>query len=95
MLLGWTAWIARNVAQTSYVDEISTKQLKYIDIKIIETQKYTDDRIGALRQESFDHSDKNRANMESEYKSLGAKLDMLIMIVQANQVQQQVRNIRK
>ena len=81
-IVGWTSWITSNVAQISYVDDLSSKHLKYIDIKIAETIKYTDEKIINLRKESFDHSDINKGQMETEYKGLSAKLDMLIMMVQ-------------
>lgn len=83
--IGWVAWIVRNVPQTSYVDELISKELKYIDLKYTDSTKYTDDKINSLRAEAFAHSDLNRGVMESEYKGLSAKIDMLIMMVQQNQ----------
>lgn len=82
----WTAWIARNVAQTSYVDELLVKQVKYVDSRIAEVVKYTDDKTFSVKKEAFDHSDLNKGIMESEYKGLSAKLDMLIMMVQQSSI---------
>lgn len=77
-----TIWIVRNVPQTTYVDELMSKELKYIDLKSAENMKYIDDKISNLRAESFAHSDMNKSGMESEYKGLSAKLDMLILMIQ-------------
>lgn len=85
--IGWTAWVARNVPQTSYIDDLLAKELKYIDLKSAESMKYTDEKVNALRAEAFAHSDINRSSMESEYKGLSAKLDMLIMMVTQQQAQ--------
>lgn len=79
------AWLVKNVPQTSYIDDLISKELKYIDLKSSENIKYTDDKIAALRTETFSHSDMNRSGMESEYKGLSAKLDMLILMVQTQQ----------
>lgn len=81
-LIGWTAWITKNVPQTDYVDALFTKQAKYIDLQNEKAVKYIDDKITAVRAESFAHSDFNRSSMESEYKGLTAKIDMLILMIQ-------------
>jgi hypothetical protein len=80
-LVGWSVWITRNVPQVSYVDEMIGKNIKYVDMNSERIVKYIDEKIAALRKESFDHSDFNRSKMESEYKELSGKMDMLILLI--------------
>jgi hypothetical protein len=80
-LITWSIWISKNVAQTSYVDELSQKTLKYVDLQNEKTIKYIDEKIVVLRQESFSHSDFNKSVLESEYKGLSAKIDMMILML--------------
>lgn len=86
-LIGWTVWITKNVPRTDYVEELAAKTMKYVDVHEERMLKYIEDKIANVRKESFDHSDLNKSTMESEYKGLSAKIDMLIMIVQQNQKQ--------
>jgi hypothetical protein len=85
--VGWISWVVRNIPEKSYVDDLINKELKYIDLKTLESFKYTDDKINMLRLEMTAHSDVNRGAMESEYKGLSSKLDMLIMMVQLREEQ--------
>lgn len=82
----WVGWFTSNIPKMSYVDELSTKQMRYVDLRISETIKYADDKITAATKQSFDHSDINKGLLEAEYKGISSKIDMLIMMVQAQQV---------
>ena len=86
-LIGWSVWISKNVPQTSYVEELFAKNIKYVDTHEERLVKYIDEKILNVRKEFFDHSDFNKSTMESEYKGLSAKIDMLILIVQQRQMQ--------
>lgn len=86
-LIGWSVWITKNVPQTSYVEELFAKNLKYVDAHEERLLKYIDDKSASVRKESFDHSDFNKSNMESEYKGLSAKIDMIILLINNNKIQ--------
>lgn len=83
--VGWVSWFTRNVPSTSYVDDVFAKEIKYIDLKVSDSIKYTDDKINNVRTEAFAHSDLNRGALESQYQGLSAKLDMLIMMLNQQQ----------
>lgn len=88
-LIGWSVWVTKNVPQTDYVDALFKKNIEYVDVHELRMTKYIDEKIASLRKESFDHSDFNKSNMESEYKGLSAKIDMILLLINNNKAQKQ------
>lgn len=77
-IVTYTSWVTSNVARIPYVEDLFSKQTKYME-----------DKLANVRLEAFSHSDINRAEVTSEQKGLSVKLDMLILMMTQQQQQAQ------